>query len=184
VGALAAGQATAVGVPAGPPDGCAGAGLRPSTVNARAVEAAVVCLINRVRARHRLRPLHANRYLGQVARGQAARMLSWNYFADVRPTGQTPARLIAASRYPARARPLATGENIAWGSGVDATPTSIVTAWMESPSHRAILLGGAYRDAGAGAEPALPSFLQSGELGAVYVVELGARAVARTARRR
>jgi uncharacterized protein YkwD len=51
-------------------------------------------------------------------------------------------------RHGVRARTL--GENIAWGSGTDATGGAIVRMWLESPSHRATLLNHAFRYVGVG----------------------------------
>jgi uncharacterized protein YkwD len=40
------------------------------------------------------------------------------------------------------------GENLAWGTGSLGSASSIVKAWLHSPSHRANLLGGEYVDFG------------------------------------
>ncbi len=98
-----------------------------------------------------------------------------NYFADVRPTGQTPLSLVGVTHYSVRAARVAVGQNIAWGTGGAASPMHIVAAWMASPPHRAIMLAGGYRDAGPAVAPALPSVLRVGHRGAVYVIEFGAR---------
>jgi uncharacterized protein YkwD len=154
---------------------CRGANLRPSASDARAVEAATLCLIDQVRLGYRLPPLRANRELGAVASSQVSSMVRWNYFADVRPSGQTPMTLVSATRYPAHAAGVAVGQNIAWGAGRNATPARIVAAWMASPPHREIILSGEFRDAGVGVTPAVPSVLSAARHGAVYAIELGAR---------
>jgi uncharacterized protein YkwD len=154
---------------------CPGANLRPTAANSTAVDAATACLINDVRAAYRLRPLHVNRYLQGVATGQVSEMVRWNYFADVRPTGQTPGRLIASSRYAVRADGLSTGQNIGWATGAYTTPANMVATWMNSPPHRAVILAGEFHDVGVGVAPTLPSVLQHGRLGAIYAVEFGAR---------
>lgn len=150
---------------------CRGANLRPSASDARIVEAATLCLIDRVRLDHHLPPLRSNRDLGAVASSQVASMVRLNYFADVRPTGQTAMKLISATRYPA----VAVGQNIAWGAGRSTTPARIVAAWMASPPHREIILSGDFRDAGVGVTPAVPAVLSAARRGAVYAIELGAR---------
>jgi uncharacterized protein YkwD len=154
---------------------CPGASLRPTAANSPAVDAATACLINRVRVANRLRPLHVNRYLQGVASGQVGEMVRWNYFADVRPSGQTPGRLIASSRYAIRAASLSTGQNIGWATGAYTTPANMVATWMSSPPHRAVILAGDFHDIGVGVAPTLPSVLQHGRLGAIYAVEFGAR---------
>ena len=84
-------------------------------------------------------------------------MVRRNYFADDSPPGAHAARLIEATPYAAHAASLAIGENIAWGTGTDATPAYMVAAWMDSPPHREIILTASYRDAGVGATPAVPA---------------------------
>ncbi|MDQ6810792.1 MAG: CAP domain-containing protein [Actinomycetota bacterium] len=155
---------------------CTGAGLRPNSTNATAVDTATACLINRVRVTFGLHPLRINHYLQGVANGQVKLMVRWNYFADVRPSGQTPAALIASTRYAKHAASLSTGENIGWAAGSDDTPASMVGAWMQSPAHRAVILAGGFHDFGVGVAPALPSVLQQSERGSTYAVEFAARA--------
>lgn len=154
---------------------CGGADLVPAPGNAAAVQAATLCLIDMVRAQHRLQPLRANAMLRAVAHSQVQSMVRWNYFADVRPSGQTPFSLIAASRYRAHAASISTGQDIAWGTGSHATPASIVAAWMASPPHRTIILTGSYRDAGVSVMPSLPSVVGHGHGGAIYAIEFAAR---------
>ncbi len=102
-------------------------------------------------------------------------MLRWDYFADVRPSGQTPLSLVVVTRYPAHGASISVAQNIAWGTGADTTPMHIVAAWMASPPHREILLSGVYRDAGVAVKAALPRVVGAGQHGATYVMELGAR---------
>jgi uncharacterized protein YkwD len=153
---------------------CANANLLPTAANTAAVDAATLCLIDHVRTASHLRPLRFNPELQAVAATQVSEMVRWNYFADNSPSGQTPATLIEATSYAAHATRLATGQNIAWGTGVDATPAFVVAAWMSSPPHRELILTAAYRDAGVSATPAVPSVVESAP-GATYAVEFGAR---------
>jgi uncharacterized protein YkwD len=154
---------------------CHGANLRPSARNTRAVEAATLCLINRLRLDHDVRALRANRALSLVATSQATNMLRGNYFADDRPSGRTPMSLVAVTRYRPRAAHVAVGENIAWGTGGDTTPARIVAAWLASPPHREVMLSPGYRDVGVSVTPAVPAVLHPHGRGATYVIELGAR---------
>jgi uncharacterized protein YkwD len=154
---------------------CAGANLSPNRANAAAVERAIVCLIDRLRAQRHLRALHFNRYLRSVADAQVRLMVRWNYFSDIRPSGQTPAGLIARTHYAVHAPTLSTGQNIGWGTGSNQTPASMVAAWMNSPPHRQIILTGEFHDIGAGVAAAVPSLLDRGRLGATYAVEFAAR---------
>jgi uncharacterized protein YkwD len=161
--------------PADAASACAKAGLLPNGRNTAAVDAATLCLIDRIRARHGLRRLRANDPLSDVAASQVASMLRWNYFADIRPSGQTPLALVRGTPYRAHTARISIGQNIAWASTTIATPAHIVAEWMASPPHAAIILSGEYRDAGVAVVPALPSVLGAGRGGAVYAVEFGVR---------
>jgi uncharacterized protein YkwD len=154
---------------------CPGENLNPTGANVRAVDAATLCLINRLRNVRGVGPLRANRELRRVASSQVVEMVRRDYFADVRPTGQTPLSLVAITRYPAHAAEFAVGQNIAWGTGSDTTPVHIVEEWMASPPHREIMLSGEYRDAGVAVTPAVPTVLGAGGHGATYAIEFGVR---------
>jgi uncharacterized protein YkwD len=170
-GVLTAGTATAA--TASPP--CRGANTRPSAANIRAVDAATLCVVNQVRVARGLRPLRANRELGRVAASQVTNMVRTDYFADDRPTGQTPLSLVAVTRYPAHATEFVVGQNLAWGTYSFTTPAHIVAEWMASPPHREIMLSGEYRDAGVAVTPAVPAVLHPDGPGATYAIEFGAR---------
>lgn len=170
------GALAAIFAPAGTASAsCPGANLRPTAANLRAVDAATLCLVNAVRRIHGERALRANPELGYVAEGQVTAMVHRDYFADVRPTGQTPLALVAVTRYPAHAAAFAVGQNIAWGTGGFTTPAHIVAEWMASPPHREIMLSSIYRNAGVAITPAVPQILASGGRGATYAIEFGVR---------
>lgn len=174
VGAFATAAAPSVAAVAAR-SSCAGANLAPTAANTAAVNAATLCLVNAVRTTHGLRPLHANRELGRVAASQVSHMVHGDYFADVRPTGQTPLALVAITRYPAHAANFAVGQNLAWGTGAYTTPAHIVAEWMASPPHREIMLSGEFRDAGVAVTTAVPAVLNSAHRGATYAIEFGVR---------
>jgi len=157
------------------PGGCPGATLQPTTADEAAVNSATLCLVNAVRSAHHLHALRSNGQLAKVATSQVSSMIRWDYFADVRPSGQTPMSLVDVTRYPAHTAGFAVGQNIAWGTGTFASPEHIVTEWMASPPHRAIILTGSYRDAGVAVDPALPGVLRAGHSGATYAMEFGVR---------
>jgi uncharacterized protein YkwD len=154
---------------------CRGANAHPTSADVPAVNAATLCLINQVRAAHSLRPLRANRELSHVAASQVIHMVRADYFADDRPTGQTPLSLVAVTRYPAHAADFAVGQNIAWGTGSYTTPAHIVAEWMASPPHREIMLATEFRDAGVAVTPAVPTVLRANRRGATYAIEFGVR---------
>ncbi len=167
-----AGGSTRARTPSGP---CAGEGLRPNRANAARADAATLCLINVIRRANHLGSLRANPQLQAVATAQVKDMVRLDYFADIRPSGITPATLVAATPYGRHARSLAVGENIGWGTGRASTPARMVQGWMESPPHRELLLTAEYRDAGVGTLGAAPPRLAEGEAGATYALELARR---------
>jgi uncharacterized protein YkwD len=154
---------------------CGSADLLPTPDNAAAIESSTLCLVDGIRAAHRLAPVRANGDLRAVAARKVRNMVRWDYFADIGPGGQTVSSLIGATSYPAHAAHVSVGQNIAWGTGVQATPASIVAGWMASPPHRKIILTRSYRDAGVAAIPAVPSSYGHGQYGATYAIELGTR---------
>jgi uncharacterized protein YkwD len=119
--------------------------------------------------------VRANGALRTVAASQVRSMVRWDYFADVRPTGQTPLALVSATSYMAHASSVWVAQNIAWGTGRLGTPARIVAAWMASPPHRRLILTGSFRDAGVAAMPAVPWRLGHGSYGATYAIEFGTR---------
>jgi len=152
---------------------CQDANLSPSAANAGRVDAATLCLIDRLRAAYHLRPLRANGELRRLAARQVNDMVSWNYFADDRPPGLTPLALIASTRYPSHAKSLSVGQNIGWGTGPYATAASMVAGWMASPAHRANILDPRYRETGIGVSPHPPASLAHGLAGAIYTQDFG-----------
>jgi hypothetical protein len=162
---------TAGAATAGP--ACRNTNLRPSTTNLTEIDAATLCLVNRERAARRLSSLQANRELGHVAAKQVGSMVHMDYYGEAGPSGQTPMALVSVTRYSAHAADLNVGENIAWGTGSDATPAHIVQAWMASPPHREIMLSSEYRDAGVATLSTVPAVLDTTGRGAMYVIEFG-----------
>ncbi len=156
-------------------EACPGELVKPNRTNAGVAAQAALCLVNDIRAAHHLRALRQSVPLTAVASSQVRTMVSWDYFADVRPTGQTPMSLIATTDYRTPHAEISVGQNIAWGSSSFSTPRHIVREWMASPPHRAIILTGGYRDAGSAVKPALPGVLGAGSHGGTYAMEFGVR---------
>jgi uncharacterized protein YkwD len=173
--ALAAGAEAAAARELKRSSACSGADLAPTATNSTAIGAATLCLVDRIRAAWHLGPVRANAALRAVATSQVRNMVRWDYFADIRPSGQTPLSLVAHTRYRAHASSVSVAQNIAWGTGPYATPARIVAAWMASPPHRRVILTRRFRDAGVAAIPAVPSRFAQGIYGATYAIEFGAR---------
>jgi uncharacterized protein YkwD len=144
VAAALAGPA-ALPAPALAAGACAGAGSRPTPANAASLSQATLCLLNRQRADHGLGALHSNSHLALAARRHSRDMVARNFFAH----GDVLGRLASAGYLRGR-RSWSVGENIAWGSGSNATPRAIVSMWMHSPGHRANILNGRFHEIGVG----------------------------------
>jgi uncharacterized protein YkwD len=129
---------------------CAGARQVPTGSTLTRATRATLCLLNAQRAAHGLRRLQPNRALGASARRYAHSLVANRFFSHVSPSGQTLQARISRSGYLRGANGWACGENLAWGSGVKASPAQIVAAWMASPGHRANILSARWRHIGIG----------------------------------
>jgi hypothetical protein len=105
-----------------------------------------------------------------AATGFSQRMVAERFFAHVAPDGEDVETRLLRNGYMAAADDYTIGENIAWGQGELSTPRALVTAWMNSPAHRANVLRPQYTEVGLGfvlGTPANPS------LGATVTAEYG-----------
>jgi uncharacterized protein YkwD len=153
---------------------CQNGELAPEGANLPLVRAAVLCLVNRVRAQHGESPLQANPDLEAAAEAHNAELIAQNYFAHIAPNGTTPVDRVRTTGYiPGPKFGYVIGENLAWGTLSLATPQSIVAAWVASPGHLANILEAQYRDTGIGVTPAVPASLGEGQRGATYAQEFG-----------
>ena len=129
----------------------AGAPSVPTKVERRAaLEAAVVREMNRIRTAKGLRPLHIAPSLRSAARSHTQAMLAHDFFGHASPDGTAFSERIR--RYYTN-RGFATwsvGEALMAAEGRSVDARAIVSAWLESPSHRDIVLSPTWRDAGIG----------------------------------
>jgi uncharacterized protein YkwD len=65
------------------------------------------------------------------------------------------------------------GEDIVWGPGNAGTPAYAISAWMNSPLHRAEILSPQYREVGIGL--ALGSPVRGHRSGSIYTADFGLR---------
>ena len=168
---------TALGTPtashaASPP--CAATTVAAGQAPATTVGRAVRCLVNAQRAAHGLAPLRPSRQLRLAAEAHGADMVSHRFFAHVSPFSGAVTDRVRRAGYLAHREDWALGEDIAWGEGSLSTPESIVTAWMNSPAHRAVILDGDFRDAGVGVIAGVPVDDDSMP-GATFVLDVGVR---------
>ena len=107
-----------------------------------AAEARLLAAMNGVRGSHGLRPLRFDGRLRRAARSHSVDMVRRDYFAH----GAFAIRLRRCG-----VRDGTIGENLAWGSGWRASAPAIVSEWLASPPHRAVLLRPGFRRVGVGA---------------------------------
>jgi uncharacterized protein YkwD len=151
---------------------CANANLVPAPGNLAKVRAAVLCLHNKVRVAHGLRPLRANRRLARAAAGHSTDMVAAGYFEHTAPSGSTMVARIMHSGYIPAGRGWTAGENLEWGTGNLGTPRGAMNAWMHSPGHRANILHGEFREMGVGITLGTPEDPRAA--GTTYTVDFGA----------
>lgn len=94
----------------------------------------VIQLTNQERAENGLEPLRPDWQLSRVARHKSADMLEFNYFSHTSPTYGSPFSMMEDFGVTYRSG----AENIARGQQ---TPHEVVRGWMNSPGHRANILG-------------------------------------------
>jgi uncharacterized protein YkwD len=145
----------------------------PSASNTAQVQAATLCLINKVRVRNGESPLSDNAKLDAAAQGHSEDMVDRDYFDHTTPSGEAFDTRITATGYVPSGWSYELGENIECGTLSLATPAAAVNGWMNSPEHRANILNGEFRDSGIGLAPAVPAQYAYGQAGATYTQDFG-----------
>jgi uncharacterized protein YkwD len=160
----AGGVSAAAGTSAAP--GCPGADVVPSAGNLPTVRAATLCLINVERARSRLGALRTSGKLARAASAHTRDMVARRYFDHQGPHGPSFSQRLHRVRFAGAA-----GEDIAYQTATPtATARTIVADWMNSPPHRANILGG-YELAGVGVVARSP--LNPPQAGSTFTVDFG-----------
>ena len=120
------------------------------------VREAMLCEIDRVRDRRDVRDLRESGLLDEAAGRHATDMFERRYFSHVSPGGGD---LGDRARRAGFARPRCSwsvGEVLAWGVGPRSTAAAIILAWLDSPSHRRILVSRRYGQVGLGLQAGTP----------------------------
>ncbi len=132
----------------------------PTKVERRtALETAVVHEMNRVRAARGLRPLRAAPALRSAARGHSQAMLTHGFFSHESADGTAFNERIRRYYTDRGFTRWSVGEALMAGQGRAVNAQAIVAAWLESPTHRTIILSSTWRDTGIGVfyDPKAPS---------------------------
>src|ERR1700754_3456869 len=117
---------------------------------------ALVCEIQRLRARRDLRRLDPDERLAKAARRHASDMVDRHYFSHYSPAGADVADRARRTGYAKGECSWRLGEVLAWGVGGRSTAAATVRAWLDSPDHQRILVSNRYSDIGVGTVAGTP----------------------------
>jgi uncharacterized protein YkwD len=134
----------------------------------REVRRAVVCLVSHARSRHGMHKLDSSRKLRRAAGRHSGMMVEGNCFAHQCPGEADLVSRVKRTGYMKKANAWSLGEAI----GVEKTAIRVFRAWMHSPPHRAILLGG-FADHGIGVRWGAPG--RPGAHKATFTLDAGWR---------
>jgi uncharacterized protein YkwD len=157
---------------AGQARGCGPIAAEAGEVRGVTLERTTLCLLNRERAKQRMRPLRTNRRLRTAGLRHAQDMIRRRYFSHHTLEGVHFVTRVRATGYLRRARRWAVGENIAWGKQRRSTPAWVVRKWMRSPTHRANILNPRFREIGVAVAWGAPERGVRGPA-ATYATEFG-----------
>jgi len=152
---------------------CAATDVAAPAAPAATVGRAIRCLVNGQRIAHGLSPLRPSRSLRVAAESHGSDMVAHRFFAHVSPFAGAITDRARRSGYIRPVDDFELGEDIAWGEGVLSTPAAIVTAWMNSPPHRAVILDGDFHDVGVGVTAGVP--VDAGQAGSTFVLDVGVK---------
>ena len=123
----------------------------PTKVERRAaLEAAVVREMNRIRAARGLDPLRAAPSLRTAARSHSQSMLSHGFFSHDSADGTAFSERIRRYYTNSGYARWSVGEALMASRNRSVDAAAVVSAWLDSPPHRAIILSATWRDAGIG----------------------------------
>jgi uncharacterized protein YkwD len=146
------------------------ASTTPSLARALAAE------VNRIRRQHGLRPLGFSAQLASAGTAHAHSLAASGQFTHAWPsTGKLFGSWIR-DFYPSRGfRSWSAGENLLWASPGFA-PANAVQQWLNSPTHRRVMLSRSWRELGIGVVSAVAAPGQYGERDVqIAAAEFGAR---------
>jgi uncharacterized protein YkwD len=129
-----------------------------------------LCLINAERGKAGAQPLRLDAKLYRAAVRHSLDMVANRYFAHESRSGARFSSRIARTGWMSGRGRWSVGENLAWGSGTRATPTSIVAAWMHSAGHRQNMLNPRFHVIGFGIASGAPV---GADGGATYTTDFG-----------
>ena len=122
--------------------GCKGAKKPAFKTKANVARKAVLCLIDKARRRRGKGDLKPSRSLKASSKRHSRKMVNSGCFAhQCNGEPPLPTRVTKTGYLPCRCA-WSVGENLAYGKAGSSAPAAIVAAWLKSPPHKAVLLGG------------------------------------------
>jgi uncharacterized protein YkwD len=115
------------------------------------LEAQIVRELNIARAAHGLRPVRSAPSLRTAARVHTRTMLDVGFFAHESPDGTAFSERVRRYYASRGWRTWSVGETLLASQGQELDAGGIVSAWLDSPPHRQIVLSPNWRDVGIGA---------------------------------
>lgn len=129
---------------------CEGSDAKPEKVSSQKARKAVICLINKERAKHGIGRLRHNEKVDQAANKHNKRMVKSGCFAHQCPGESSLTGRLTSSRYLPCGCSWGAGENIVWAKGKRGSARELVDSWMASSGHRANILDRSFDHVGVG----------------------------------
>ena len=152
--------------------GSPGSATAPTVQTLQESATSVVQEINRERGVRELVRLGRDPRLALAAQRHTRDMVQRRFFSHVTPDGRGMTARVRATGYLRNLPVWALGETLAWGVGHCSTPAATVAAWMDSASHRRVMLSRRYLEVGVGVALGVP-FEPAPATGATYAAEFG-----------
>ncbi len=149
---------------------CDGADRPAYTLSGKAAAQATLCVLNKMRAARGLKPLRFDKRQQRAAAEHNRVMLKKNCFSHLCPGEKDLVGRVAATGYLPCSCTWGVAENLAWGSGRTASPAAVVSAWMDSPDHRANILNRRYEEVGIAVGDGSP---EGGGSASTYTADFG-----------
>jgi uncharacterized protein YkwD len=169
--ALSAPPVGGLSIQAARADACAYAHSHPRNISVRQARNSIVCLMNNRRQARGKGGLSSQSGLRKAAGRHSRRMTRSGCFSHRCSGEKDLAGRVSATSYLPCGCSWGVGENIAWGMRARGTPAHVVKMWMNSPSHRKILLDGSFEHVGVGLTWGTPG--SSRAQGGVFTADFG-----------
>lgn len=139
---------------------------------------AMLCLINVARENAGAPKVHTVDPLRRAAKRYARKMVAEGFFSHGGPDGTSLNARARDVGYIDDSTGAKVGETLAWARKQAAAPRTMIKAWLDSPTHRSVILDPRYRNVGIGVAYGVPKSVASvaaGTPAATYAATFGIR---------